>query len=109
MEGEAKQIVKEILIQFLKVNEINERGADAANLFNQWYQAGELRNRLQGTRPRALFQERDLEEIEEEIEDLARNWIGVGAMVLQEETERLQDEFTWVEDPENYMDRFERN
>jgi len=109
MEGEAKQIVKEILIQSLEVNEINERGADAANLFNLWYNAGELRNRLRCIKPRALFRERELADIEDAIEDLARNWRGVGAMILQEETERLQDEFAWVEDPENYMDRYERN
>jgi hypothetical protein len=109
MEGEAKQIVRQILSNSLEVVHIDERGEDAANLFTRWYRTGVLRNYLICVKPRDLFREQVLADIEEAIEELAEDWENIGAMILQEETERLQDHYAFVEDPMRYMDLQERN
>ena len=104
MDGEAKDIVTEILLSSLMVINVPMlTSQNTADLFTQWYYEGTLREKLICIQPRAVYAERAKIMIENHFQRLGENIGEFNQVRVNEEREWLRSAYLWVTDPIIYM------
>ena len=104
LEGDARNIVAEILLSSLKVINVPMlTSRRTAELFTIWYNTGVLRDQLICIQPRAVYAEQAVNIIDGHLRRFEENIEELGIRRCAEEISSLRSMRLWITDPIEYM------